>query len=382
MKVIFEKNKFISAITPALGFVSGKNTLPAIEGINLICEAPGKCTVTAYDLEKGFRSYCECEVEEEGNYIINGQKLSQRIRALPGDFVTVEVNSKNIVSISAGTRKFELHAIDGRDFPALPDLEGERGFEIPQSTLAKMLRQTGFAIAQNNMRPELNGSYFVTDGSTLTVVSCDGNKLALSEQKIDVKDYRHDNADFEAKFIVPGKTLTELLKIMEDTDEPMRVKLTQKNVIFTVDRFNFFSRLIDSEYIDYNRFIPKNSKIFVNLDAESFTDALESSMLVAEDHTLGQAKSPLKCNFEGNQLTVSCTSVSGRVSDKIFTEKIGDDIEIGFNCRYRLDAMKSCTADRVKLSLSGPLMSMIIEPAEADENERFLFLVLPVKMKD
>ena len=382
MKVIFEKNQFITALTPAMGFVSGKNTLPAIEGVNLICEAPGKCTITAYDLEKGFRGYCECEVEEEGNYVINGQKLSQYVRQMPGDFVTVEVNNKNIVSISGGSRKFELHAIDGRDFPALPDLEGERGFEIAQSTLGKMLRQTGFAIAQNNMRPELNGSFFSVSGEKLTVVSCDGNKLALSEHDVECKDYRHDNSDFEAKFIVPGKTLTELLKIMDDTDEPMRVKLTQKNVIFTVGKYNFFSRLIDSEYIDYDRFISKNSSIFVKLDADALTGALEGAMLVAEDRSLGQAKSPLKCNFVGNKLTVSCTSVSGRATDELFTEKIGDDIEIGFNCRYLLDAMHSCTVERVKLSLSGPLMSMIIEPADPEENERFLFLVLPVRMKD
>lgn len=382
MKAVFEKNKLLAAITPALGFVSGKNTLPAIEGINLICEAPGKCTVTAYDLEKGFRSSCECEVEAEGNYIINGQKLMQRVRAMPGDFVTIEVNNKDIVSIYSGKLRYELHAIDGADFPALPNLEGDRGFEIPQSTFGKMLRHTGFAIAQNSMRPELNGSYFVTDGKTLTVVSCDGNKLALSEQKIDVKDYRHDNEDFEAKFIVPGKTLTELLKIMSDTDDVMRIKLTQKNVIFTVDKFNFFSRLIDSEYIDYDRFIPKNSKIFVNIDADKFAETLESAMLVTEDRTLGQAKSPLKCSFKGDILSVSCTSITDRFTDEIFTEKIGDDIEIGFNCRYLLEAMKSCTVDRVRLSLSGPLMSMIIEPAEKEENERFLFLVLPVKMKD
>ena len=380
MKVVFEKSKLLTAMTPALGFVSGKNTMPAIEGVNLVCEAPGKCTVTAYDLEKGFRSYCECEVEEEGNFVINGQKLSQIIRIMPGDFVTLNINDRGVATISSGKSKFELRAIDGKDFPALPDLNGERGFEIAQSTFGRMLRQTAFAIANNSMRPELNGSYFVTDGSRLSVVSCDGSKLAVVERAVEVKDYRHDNADFNAKFIVPGKTLTELYKIMDDTDDPMQVKLTLKNVIFTVGQYNFFSRLIDSEYIDYMRFIPKDSSIFVTLDSGALTGALERAMLVSEDRSFGQGTSPLKCVFAGNLLTVSSTSVTGHVTDEIFTEKIGDDIEIGFNCRYLLEAMRACDGEQVKLALSGPLKSMIIRPAEENPDDNFLFLVLPVKM--
>ena len=381
MKVVFEKSTLLGAVTPALGSVSGKNTLPAIEGVNIKCEEGGKCTVTAYDLEKGFRCVIEAEVEIEGNYVINGQKLVQIVKTMPGDFVTVEVNDKYVVRISSGKSEFELHALDGKDFPMLPDLEGDRGIEIPQNVFGSMLRQTAFAIAQNNMRPELNGSYFKTENGALTIVSCDGNRMALCERKIDLTDIK-GGEDIKMDCIVPGKTLSELVRLVGDTDDTMLIKLARKHVIFNVGPYTFFSRLIDNEYIDYKRFIPQTSKIFVKLDCDSFVGALERAMLVTEDRTLGQAKSPLRCTFTGNLLKVSSISVTGRVYDEIFTEKIGDDIEIGFNCRYLLDALRCCDIDRIKLSLTSPLMSMIIEPAEPQEDERFLFLVLPVKMKD
>ena len=380
MKAIFEKNTLLGAVTPALGSVSGKNTLPAIEGVNLDCSNPGRCVVTAYDLEKGFRCTIECEVEKEGNYIVNGQKLCQILSRMPGSFVTIEVNDKDVVTISSGKIKFELHALNGRDFPMLPELDGDHSFEIRQSTFRSMLEQTEFAIAQNNMRPELNGAFFKTDGSKLTIVASDGHKLALCERAVELRDLHNDGGDISFSFIVPGKILFDLGKAVADSDEPMVVKYTYKHVFFYIGNSIFFSRLIDAEYIDYNRFIPKTGNIFVTVDAQSLTNALECAMLVTEDRTLGQARSVLKCTFTGNMLMVSSTSVTSRVSDEIFTEKIGPDIEIGFNCRYLLEAMHACDAEKIKLTLSGPLMSMVIEPADPDPDKRFTFLIVPVKM--
>jgi len=380
MKAVFEKNALVAGVTPALSSVSGRNTMPAIEGVNLRCEEPGKCVITSYDLEKGFRTTIECEVSEPGSIVINGQKLCQVVRTMPGDFITLEIAKNGVAAISSGNSRFELPAIDGKDFPSLPDLNGDRGFEISQSVFSAMLDQVMFAIAQNNMRPELNGAYFVTDGSKLTIVSCDGNKLAFTERALPIRDFKHDNAAMDEKFIVPGRTLADVQKAISDVDEPMYIKMTLKHVIFNVGELIFFTRIIDTKYIDYKRFIPLDGNIFVKLDSDSLVGALERAMLVTEDRALGQAKSPLKCKFVGNKLIVNSTSVTGRVEDEIFTEKIGDDIEIGFNCRYLLDAMRACRSERVQLTLKGPLMSMIIRPAEDDPDNHFLFMVLPVKM--
>ncbi len=382
MKVIFEKQILLNAILPALGCVSGKNTIPAIEGINLNCNTTGKCIVTAYDLEKGYRTEIPCETQVEGNYVINAQKLCQIVRAMPGGFVTVDINSNNIAKIYSGKSEFEIYAMNGEDFPALPALGSDKGFEVRQSVLRNMIVKTQFAIAQNDMRPELNGAFFKIEGSRLTVVSCDGNRMAIKEQNADLINGNDDQSELDMAFIVPGKTLIELLKLISDTEDTLKIRLTRKYVFFIIGETYFFSRLIENDYIDYNRFLPKSPKTFVKIDAEAFLMSLERAALVTEDKTMGQAKSILRCTFEDNLLKVSSVSVSGKVYDEIFTEKTGEDITIGFNCRLLMDALRSCEGEKLLISITSPLMGMTIEPAEKDENSSYTFLVLPVKIKE
>lgn len=382
MKAIFEKSVLLDAILPALGSVSGKNTIPAIEGINLNCTEDGNCVVTAYDLEKGYRTEITCEVARPGNYIINAQKLCQIIRAMPQGFITLEVDQNNIARIINGKSEFEIYAMNGADFPSLPVLQSEHGFVIQRGVLKNMITKTQFAVAQNDMRPELNGAFFKIEGNKMTVVSCDGNRMAIKEQITDIENKNDDDTDLDMKFIIPAKTLIELMKLLSDSEETVSIRITRKYAIFMIDNVIFFSRLIENEYIDYNRFIPKTPKTFVKIDCESFLGALERASLVTEDKTMGQAKSILRCSFEDNMLKISSVSVSGKVYDEVFTEKTGEDIMLGFNCRFLLDALRSCDSEKLMLSLTSQLTGMTIAPAEPEEDSNFTFLVLPVRIKE
>lgn len=382
MKAIFEKSVLLDAILPALGSVSGKNTIPAIEGINLNCSEDGICIITAYDLEKGYRTEINCEVARPGNYIINAHKLCQIVRAMPQGFITLEIDQNNIARIINGKSEFEIYAMNGADFPSLPVLRSEHGFVISRGILKNMITKTQFAVAQNDMRPELNGAFFRIDGNKLTVVSCDGSKMAIKEQITDIENKNDDQSELDMKFIIPAKTLIELMKLLSDNDETVSIRLTRKYVIFMIDKVIFFSRLIENEYIDYNRFLPKTPKTYVKIDCEAFLGALERASLVTEDKTMGQAKSILRCSFENNMLKISSVSVSGKVYDEIYTEKEGEDMVIGFNCRYLLDALRACDSESLRLCLTSPLMGMTIQPAEEGEEGTFTFLVLPVKIKE
>lgn len=382
MKAIFEKSILLDAILPALGSVSGKNTIPAIEGINLNCSEEGVCVVTAYDLEKGYRTEISCDVVRAGNYIINAQKLCQIVKAMPSGFLTLDIDSNNIAKIISGKSEFEIYAMNGADFPQLPALRGDHGFVIKQSILRNMITKTQFAVAANDMRPELNGAFFKIEGTKLTVVSCDGSKMAIKEQITDLENKNDDQSELDMQFIIPAKTLIEIMKLLSDSDDTVSIRLTRKYVILFIGKVIFFSRLIENEYIDYNRFLPKAPKTFVKIDCEAFLGALERASLVTEDKTMGQAKSILRCNFEDGMLKISSVSVSGKVYDEIFTEKEGEDIMIGFNCRYLLDALRACDSEKLKLSLTSQLMGMTIQPAEESEDGTFTFLVLPVKIKE
>lgn len=378
MKVIFDRSELIAAVTPAMGCVSNKNTMAAAEGILIETEGD-RCILSAYDLEKGIRIEVPAKIVEEGSYIINAVKLNQIIRIMPENSVEIEVDRRNIVKISSGKTSFELHALRGEDFPNLPELSVEGGFSIKQGDFRLLIQQILFAVAQNDQRPALNGAFFKIDNNTVTAVSCDSNRLAVKKKYCEINLTADDSA---LKFIIPGKTLGELIKLIGDGDEMITVRPSRKHVIIKIGEFFFFSRLIDEDYIDYERFIPKNNKIFVKIYTDEFIRSLERASLVTEDKNMGQTKSALRCSFKDNVLYLSSVSVSGSFNDEIIIEKEGEDLEIGFNCRYLLESLRSCGTERVRLSLSTPLMSMLIEPAEENGEDDFIFLVLPVKMKD
>lgn len=378
MKILFNRNELIAAITPAMGVVSSKNTLATIEGILITASGEDSCILSAFDLEKGMRTTVSARVIEPGSYIINANKLSQIIRAMPEGDITIEVNERNVTKISGGRSSFELHALNGEDFPNMPELNIDSGFRLKQGQLRNMITQTAFAVAVNHTKPALNGSLFQIEKDRITVVSCDGNRLAVKKKRCDCETINTET--ISTKFILPGKSLTELTKLLSDGEEPVSIKVGRKHVIFFIDGIFFFTRVIEEEFVDYERYIPTSSKIFVEIQCDPFIRSLERASLVTEDRTMGQAKSTLVCHFEGNLLKIRSNSVTGSVYDEIPITKEGEDLEIGFSCRYLLDALRSCDTDNLRLALTSSLMSMIISPAEEDADDTFLFLALPVRM--
>ncbi len=390
MKITFDKEILIEAMTPALSAVSDKNTISAIEGILFTTDGKDRCILSSYDLEKGFRTSVTANVAEEGNFIINAAKLFRMIRMMPERAVTIEVDDKFRTKVSSGNSVFALSALPGGDFPNLPDLNGESGVSINKELLKKMIGQVQHAIAISDQRPVLSGAYFKLTSTGIRMVSCDGNRLALREKDSTLSVEKEDGISF----IVPGKTLLELSKMLVgDMNEKVELSFGRKHVIFRIGESIFFSRLIDGEYIDYQRVIPKSNNIHVTLDRAELVDCLERVSLVTDDKSVGSIRGYVKCIFEGNILKVSSSSSVSSVNDELPIEKEGEDITIGFNCRFLLDALRAISDDRIKLSLATPLMSVVIEPIEKEEqpeeekekkedNGTFLYMVCPVKMKE
>ncbi len=382
MKITFEKNILEGVINDAMCAVSEKNTIPAIEGILFNAEENGKCVMTSFDTEKGFQSTVECVTDRTGKYVINASKLSKIIRLMPDSDVTINVSENKLVTITGGRAKFELHALSGDDFPSIPMLTGENGFKIEANVLKKLISQVFFAVAVSDQRPMLCGAYFEILDNKLRVVSCDGNRLALREKDCSIENIGNTgNLGENLSFIVPGKALSQIMKLITDKDDMITIYLTRKHVIFRFDDKVFFSRLIDSKYIDYDRVIPKTAKTVVKASRSAIISALERASLVTEDRTLGQAKSCVKCEFTGDCIRISSSSVTGSVYDEVAIDMQGDDLLIGFNCRYLIDAFRSADSDNVKITLNSPLMSIIIEPdGDGAEGEKYVYMVSPVKM--
>ena len=380
MKVLVDKNILVDAVAPLMGAVSNKNTLAAVEGILITTNGDDACTLTSFDLEKGFRVKIPAEVIVPGSYVINGGRFNQIIRTMPEGEMEVSVNDSNIVSIKSGHSEFELSAINGSDFPTLPEFRSDVKFTVNQGVLRSMILKTSFAVAQNENRAALNGAYFVFSENKLQIVACDGNRLAVREQICDVTSVTESKP--EVSFILPGKTLGELLKMLKEEENDIQITVTRRNAVFEAGGVLFFSRLIDGEYLDYNKFIPTSCKIVAELETETLIRSLERAFLVSEDRTLGQTKSYVKFSFTPEALQISSVSANGRVSDMLEVEGVKSSIEIGFNCRYLLDALRACDTEKVHCEMNTPLSCMVIKPCENNEDEDFLYLVLPIRMKD
>ena len=387
MKVTFKKEELSAAISLTMGCSCSKSTIPAIEGILITAKGTDHCLICTYDLEKGMRVSVSSVNEESGSVIINAQKLALIVRSMPDD-VVIETEDEKNVKIKSGRSEFSIGCLPGSDFPSVPEFLVDRSFEMETAVMKNMINATSYAVAHDEQRIALTGVNYRIDPQSAVFVACDGFRLAVKTKKMDTKLQSKAGEQF-FNFIVPLKTVTELVRLL-DCPGIVKTSLTRKHIVFSVTRdlgsgdtdVTLFSRLIDTPFIEYTRFIPTESKIFVTISRDELREALERAALVADDKTGGQIKRVVKFNFTDDKLDITANSSTGKTYEEVAIQKTGEDIVIGFNCRYLLEALRACDDEKLKLSLSSPLMSMIIEGAEEKDEEGFLSLALPIRMKD
>ena len=387
MKVIFNRSVVSAAVAPLMYTASGKFTLNATDGILIDAKFPDECILTTFDGDKGLRIKIEAKVLEEGAYIINAQKFNQTLRVMDGEEITLSVDSKMVANIVSGRSSHKMSSLPGADFPSVPELKSDRSFIVAQSTLKRMFSQVSFAMGNNDQRVVLNGTFVKIDDESVTMVACDSFKLAKCKRRAElVNKNTNGNAHLEYAFIVPAKTVNDLCRLLEDDGEALtQIFVTRKHIVFNIGELTFFSRLLDGEYIDYERIIVKTHKIKVVLDKEEFYSALERAALITEEKIAGSVRAHVKLDIKEDNLRIYAMSVAGSTYDEITVDHENDDILIAFNNRFLLDSVRSCSGERIRLMLTSPLGSMNIEPDSDEYRENGieeLFMLLPVRTKD
>ena len=382
MKFTVSKSTLINKLTPAMGTVSNKGTITAIEGV-LIETIDGQIRISTYDMTKGVRSTFDAlEIEREGKFIINAQRLYQTIRVMPEDEVTIDVNDKLNCTISSGKASFSMFAMKGDDFPNLPELSGDRGFEISSEKIRMMISKVSHSIAEVDNRPMLCGAYFKITSGNLEVVSCDSYTLSRCSVNCDIASL-FEASDVNFSFIIPGHALSELSKnLAEGDEENVQFYISRKHAIIKKGDSIFFTRTIDSEYIDYNRIIPKDNDILITVDRERFLDGLERANIVADEKIKGSTRSYVKLTTDDQFISITSASVNGKVSDEMECVHEGRDIEIGFNCRYLINSVKVAEGENIKITLKSPTQAITIEPAEESDDFKYFYMILPVRMNE
>ncbi len=365
MKLTLPQKDLADAVLNIQRAVSSKSTVPALEGILLKAQGQ-ELELSAYDLELGMTTTLPASIEEEGRIVLTARLLGDIIRRMPGDSVTLTSDEKNVTYIKSGASEFSLVGIPGEEFPEFPAVSDTKGFTISQPLLKSMIRQTLFAVSDSDSKPVHTGSLFELSQGQLRVVSVDGYRLAMRTEPV--------KAEGDMKFVVPGKTLAEVLKLLKDSEEDISVFVGRRHVLFRIGAYTVLSSLLEGEFLDYRAAIPSAGTTEVVAGTRPLMDSVERVSLLITD----RLKSPIRTVFEEGEIRLFCSTAMGRASDQVACQMEGARVEIGFNNRYLLDALRNSDGDEVRLILNGPLSPMKVLPKEG---ESFLFLVLPVRLK-
>ena len=367
MKFSCEKALLQAAISTTSRAVSPKSSIPALEGILL--EAGNDLRLTGYNLETGIRTIVPADIREEGTLVLGARLFGEIVRKLPDDIVTFQ-SENYMVNIKCGMSEFNILGTDPEEFPELPTVEYQNSLILPQSRLKAMISQTLFAVSDNESRPIHTGSLFEVDSNGLTIVSVDGYRLALRHEAIDKKEGVETFS-----FVVPGAALSEVEKICSDVDEPASVTQGARHVMFKVGDTMLVSRRLEGEFLAYRQAIPRNNTIHVEGETRALLSSIDRVSLIISD----KLKSPLRCVFDSNLLKISTKTAIGDAYDECPLSGDGGGLEIGFNNKYLMDALKAAPADKVRLELTTGVSPCVILPTEGEEN--FLYMVLPVRLK-
>ncbi len=383
MKITVKRDVFTAALTTAMGTVSKKNTITNIEGFLIETTEDGKVQISSYDMTKGIRLKIDAEsIEREGKYIINAQRLMQTVRSLSEEDIEIDVDSSYNCTVSSGRASFSMSCIRGEDFPSFPELITDKGFEIDSCVLAKMIGKVSHSVAEQSTRQMLCGAYLKIKDDVLEMVSCNTFILSKCTAKCEINSLT-GAASLDLHLIIPGHALGELSKILLDgDDEKAEIYVSRKHAIVRKGSLIFFTRTIESEYIDYNRIIPKENDIFVTIDKEKLLDSLERANIIADEKIKGSDMGFVRIKAEDQIFHINSTSVNGKIKDEIECVHEGDDIEMGFNCRYIMNSVRVADGENIILSMKTPTLAITIEPFEKSEEFDYLYIVLPIKLKD
>jgi DNA polymerase-3 subunit beta len=274
-----------------------------------------------------------------------------------------------MINIKCGLSEFNIMGLSAEEYPELPSVDYQNSVYMQEKDIKAMIAETNFAVSDNEARPIHTGSLFEVDNDILTVVAVDGYRLALRRERVAKTEVG------KVSFVVPGTALAEVEKIASDSENLVKITLGSKHIMFTIGSTMLISRRLEGEFLNYRNSIPQQSKYSIEASRRTLIDSIERVSLIISD----KFKSPVRCVFDSNILKVSTATTLGKANDECPVNGDGEGLEIGFNNRYILEALKAAPADNVRLQLSTGIAPCVIVPT--DGNKNFIYMILPVRLR-
>ena len=331
MKFSCEKALLQSAIAVTSRAVAQKSSIPALEG--LLLHADSRLTISGYNLQTGIRTKVSTDVTEPGEIVLNARLFGDIIRRMPDDVVVFTADDKQLVHLSCGDADFDILGLSAADYPELPMGEDDFSVSIQHNLLRAMIEETAVAVPLEKI-----------DGGAFS-------------------------------FVAPGSALGEVKNICSDVEDLAAVTLGKSHILFEVGDTELICRRLEGEFLDYKNAIPRKNPISVIADTKALIESIDRVSVVISE----KQKSPVRCLFDHDKVLLSAKTGNGEAKDICRLSGDGGGLEIGFNNRYLMEALRYAPADTVKIELNTGVSPAIIVPTEGEEN--FLYMVLPVRLK-
>jgi DNA polymerase III subunit beta len=376
LKFIIQRDRLVQSVQDVMKAVTSRTTIPILTGIKIVAAIDG-VTLTGSDSDISIESFIPkeeagneiVEVKQTGAIVLQAKFFSEIVKKLPTDSVEIEVLDHLQTVIRSGKSEFNLNGLDAEEYPHLPLVEENNKFHMETDLLKAMIRQTVFAVSTSETRPILTGVNWKVENNELICIATDSHRLALRKAKIDTETNETYNV------VIPGKSLNELSKIIDDSNELIDIVITENQVLFKAKHLLFFSRLLEGNYPDTSRLIPNESKTDVIVKTKEFLHAIDRASLLARE---GRNNVVKFSTVENGYIEISSnTPEVGKVSEEVQTQSIsGEDLKISFSAKYMMDALKALEGTDIKVSFTGAMRPFLIRPLH---DESTLQLILPVR---
>ena len=375
MKFTIQRDYFLNQLNDILKAISPRTTLPILTGIKIDATDKG-IILTGSDSEISIEITINqnidgekiVDIEEKGSVVLPGRFFVDIVKKLPGKTVNLSTNDQFKTLITSGHSEFNVSGLDPDQYPLLPQVSEDDAIKLPIKVLKNIIAQTNFAVSTSETRPVLTGVNWLIQNNELICTATDSHRLALRKLKLEDEEIDDKNV------IIPGKALSELNKIVSDSEEDINIFFASNQVLFKVGHINFISRLLEGNYPDTTRLFPENYETKIILDNSEFYHAIDRASLLAREG----GNNVIKLSTDVDKVELSSTSPEiGTVKEDVSTDNVeGESLKISFNSKYMMDALKAIDNDEVQVEFFGTMRPFILKPKD---DETVVQLILPIR---
>ncbi len=361
-----ERASLLDAVTRLQRVVGAKTSMPVLEGI-LISAEHGKITLISYNLEMGLKKEIYAKCDEAGDIVINARLLADILRRMNGVQVEITADSRLNCNIKCGEATFDIMGMAAADFPEMPTVGNGNSIITDGKVLSEMVKGTVFAAAQaEGAKPILTGINITIENGIMQFVAIDGYRLAIRRNKVDILK--------DLSFIISSKAISEVVKLIDEETENVEINVGERLISFNINGYDFISRLLEGEFVNYQKTIPENHQQRVVVNTRELINTIERvSLLISESFS-----TPIRCYFNELNVVFTCATATGRATETFNTKIEGESFEIGLNSRYLLEALKACETEQVQILFNGANAGVLITAPEGDD---FKYMIMPMRLR-